>query len=420
MNELSRSRSVRGRLVLGFAAAVSILAAACGGGGGGSAAGSSAGTFATGPIQGFGSIIVNGVHYEHERAESISGDDDSAARPEDLKLGMVVEITAGRVDDNGRSVPSRINFQTALVGPIDAGSIDTTARTLTVLGQKVIVTDLTFFDTRITGGFSGLSAGQVVGVHGLFDKTTGENTATRIELKDNPQLYRLRAVVSEASAPGVTPKTFKLGGQLIDYTDVPADKVRAAVVNGEVLRARLQTTKNAAGAWVATRIDRSGSRGHDHDNHDAEVEGMVDGYESSAKFFVNGLEVNASNARFRPSADAVKNGVRVEAEGTIENGVLIASKVQVKDRSGRSRDDKGGFDDDFGVELEDVTIASVDAGTKTITLAGLDVKVRWDASTVFERGTVEGLVAGQKLEVKGMPVANESSVLLAKLIKFED
>ena len=82
-------------------AAVSLAAlAACGGGGGGDANAATPSNFAQGSIEGFGSIIVNGVRYDETQAR-VSSDEGATLASEALKLGMVVEVLAsapGRID----------------------------------------------------------------------------------------------------------------------------------------------------------------------------------------------------------------------------------------------------------------------------------------------------------------------------------
>jgi len=55
----------------------------------------------TGVITGFGSIIVNGVHYQ-TNGSAISTDDSPAAIEGDLAVGMMVTID-GTLDDDGKS-----------------------------------------------------------------------------------------------------------------------------------------------------------------------------------------------------------------------------------------------------------------------------------------------------------------------------
>ena len=68
---------------------------ACGGGvdSGGTGATSS---YASGPITGFGSVIVNGVRFDDSLA-SISDDDGTLRQRGDLRLGMSVEIRGSAI-----------------------------------------------------------------------------------------------------------------------------------------------------------------------------------------------------------------------------------------------------------------------------------------------------------------------------------
>jgi hypothetical protein len=93
-------------------------------------------SFAAGRISGFGSIIVNDVHYD-ETAASIVDDDGVSHRPDELQLGMTVQIEAGPVTRDAAglsiSIASKILFGTEIRGPIER--VDPTAGTLRVLGQ---------------------------------------------------------------------------------------------------------------------------------------------------------------------------------------------------------------------------------------------------------------------------------------------
>ena len=59
-----------------------------GGGVGSEGTGSFSSSFGIGPITGFGSIVVNGVHYD-ERSATVLDDDGNAAAHSALALGMV-------------------------------------------------------------------------------------------------------------------------------------------------------------------------------------------------------------------------------------------------------------------------------------------------------------------------------------------
>src|SRR5690242_2169900 len=96
----SPARLAARTLLLQLAAAAALLAG-CGGGGGDAGMGGAAASrsFASGPITGFGSVIVNGVRFDNSTAAT-TDDDGNAVPATALKLGMQVEVTGGRVSDD--------------------------------------------------------------------------------------------------------------------------------------------------------------------------------------------------------------------------------------------------------------------------------------------------------------------------------
>ena len=80
------------------------LAAACGGGGGVDTGGTGAtvSSYSVGRISGFGSIVVNGVHFD-ESGASIVDDDGAPHRRDELQLGMTVNVDAGGLTPKLRS-----------------------------------------------------------------------------------------------------------------------------------------------------------------------------------------------------------------------------------------------------------------------------------------------------------------------------
>jgi len=46
---------------------------------------------------------------------------------------------------------------------------------------------------------------------------------------------------------------------------------------------------------------------------------------------VSGQQVNAADATFEPAGLTLRNDLRVEVEGTIVSGILIAEKVELED-----------------------------------------------------------------------------------------
>jgi hypothetical protein len=381
---------------------VAAVLAACGGGGSDSGSSSDTATaYSSGPITGFGSVIVNGVRFDDSSAR-ITDDDDVAVNRDDLRLGMTAEVqgaavTSDSLGRHGRALAIRLGNE--IVGPVSA--VDATAKTLTALGQVVDVTDNTLFGERITGGLAGITVGTVIEVNGALDVTTGHYTATRIDVRPNAPYFRLRGVIA---ALDTTAKTFKIGDALISYAGLSTSDVVASLANGLLVRVRLQTTQ-VAGAWVATRI--AGGVRKIENQDEAEIHGLITAFTSATQFSVNGIAVDATNATFPNGQTGVVLGARVEVEGKAVDGVIVARKVQLEDeREVHIR----------GFELHG-NITTIDTTLKTFVLRGVTVSYAGTA-VVYKDGTEANLVVGAKVEVKGM-LNLDGKTLTAARIAFE-
>ena len=361
-----------------------LVLAGCGGGGGGTTAASGvAGSSASGAITGFGSIIVGGVHYDDSTATSIKDDDGVSKSSSDLKLGMVVKIKGGKTSNDGISIKAScdsIEVHSELQGPIDAGS--KTATSFKVLGQTVEISATTFFDDGLT--FASLATGNVVEVYGFINPLTNTMAATRVELKPNANKFKLQGAIS---ALNTASKTFSIGTLTISYltAELPASLTLA---NNLVVRVRLAITP-LTGTRTALRI-RAAEDKHD-DIDEAEVEGIITAFTSTSLFSVNGLPVNASAAIFEDGTTGVVLGARVEVEGRVVNGILVAKKVEVED----DEDDE----DMFKFELHGL-VSELNTTAMTFRLRG--VPVSYTATTPFTDGlTRDNLANGSNVEVKG-------------------
>lgn len=375
------------------------LLSACGGGGDSSSAPTESATaFVEGPISGFGSIIVNGVRYDDSVAAVLDDDDVSHGR-DALKLGMMVAIDATQVDRAaGSGQALRIRFGSEIVGPVE--SVDAAAGTLRLLGQTVRITTTTVFDDSLGGGLGALTVGRVLEVHALFDAASGQYVATRVEDDDDARRYRLRGTVANLDT---TARSFTLGGALVSYAALPPAEVPAGLANGQRVRVQLQTTP-VAGQWVAAAL-RSGQRKL-ADRDDAELQGTITAFTSTAAFEVNGVPVNAASARFPDGSAGVVLGAAVEVDGHMLDGVLVAHEVEIESRHGAERAD---------FELHGA-ISALDSGNQTFMLRG--VRVSYAGNPVYEDGSAAQLADGRRVEVKGQ-LSADRSVLQARKIDFE-
>lgn len=406
MNPSTRnSRAGRWHGTWATALAGGVLAAllvACGGGGGDAPA-AGAGTttaqsFASGPISGLGSIIVNGVRFDDSSARIEDDDDGSTHTSHRLKLGMMVEVQSSAVNEaTARAAATLVRFGSEITGPVAAK--DDAAQTLRVLDQTVEVRTNTVFDDSLAGGFAALGVGQVLEIHALFDPSTGRYVATRIEDKTGALLFRLRGRIS---ALDTVAKTFRIGDAVINYGSVPLAEL-PTLANGLRVRARLQTTA-VAGQWVATGV-RTGLR-RVEDIADARVRGLVTAFTSAQQFEVQGIPVDASGAVFAPNAAAVQLGALVEVRGLAASGTITASRVRVIGRD----------DDDWQrVELHG-DVSALDPVAQTFMLR--EVTVNYSRVVEWRDGRPTDLANGKALEVKGV-WSEDRRVLFAVTIEFE-
>ena len=399
-----RRRQVLAALLAGSSMAA--LLVACGGGGGDAPATgggtATAQSFATGPISGLGSVIVNGVRFD-DSAARVEDEDGATHAARELKLGMMVEIQAGKIDDStAKAAASLIRFGSEMVGPV--ASIDAMAQTLRVLDQTIEVKPTTVFEDGLAG-FSAIVKDQVLEIHAQFDAATGHYVATRIESEAGATVFRLRGIVS-ALINTATVKTFKIGDAVINFADIAPADLPTAFADGQRVRVRLKTAQ-VNGQWVALSV-RTGVRKVE-DHGDARLRGLVSVFNSPQSFEIQGIVVDASNAVFEPNSAAVKLGALVEVRGTASAGKIVASRVKVRNER----------DDDLQrVELHG-SVSALDTTAKTFMLR--EVKIDYSRVVEWKDGAAADLadpVKSLKVEVKGFWSADRKT-LIAAVIEFE-
>ena len=384
----------RDALLLTALASAMALAGCGGGGGGDNVAGVSSGgtgSFSTGAISGFGSIIVAGVRFDDSKASTVRNDDDNTDLRGQLKLGMVVRVKGQAKSSDGLSADAdMIEVRSELLGPIS--SIDTAAKKLVVLGQTVTLTATTIFEDGLPG-ITALRIGDIVELHGFSEPETNSLRATRVERK---LLANVKAFKIQGAIRNLTPQTFSIGtpaapAQLtVAYTG--ADLGGLTLTNAMVVRIQLSTAEST-GTRSATRIRTNEIEAREVE--DADVEGTITSFTSNSSFSVNGLPVNASGVAV-PAGLGL--GVRVDVEGSLVGGVLIATQVEIEDES-----------DPLKFELNG-TISALDSAAKTLVLRG--VTVGFSGPVLFKEGIAADLsnVGGQSVKVKGLLSADGNRV----------
>ena len=309
---------------VGAAVAAVFALSACGGGGGGTPGATSAPVVSTGTMT-KGSVIVNGVRFEDTLANIHPDDTGKVFLPSDLKDGMTVKVRGEINDDRVTGRALEIEVENEVRGTVTAVGTDS----FTVLGQTVFVDGGTVFAN--VAGIGGLVAGtSAVEVHGQRD-AAGNIRATRVELLAGPGAVvdEVRGVVAGKDAsPG--PGTFSIGGGTFTYDAGTVIVGGVAFNNGDLVEIHLD-----AGTTRANRIeleDAEDAEFEPAEGEEFEVEGFVTGLAGNT-FSVNGQAVSLkAGTRFEAGLPAdLANDVRVEAEGHMVAGVLVADKITFKD-----------------------------------------------------------------------------------------
>jgi hypothetical protein len=325
------TRALRKALSLALGAAA---LAACGGSGTQTAGidrgGVASPVSVVGPITGFGSIVVNGVHYNVDKASVVVDGDPATAS--DLELGQVVTIAGERDASGATGTANQVLFQTNVRGPIAA--LDTATSEITVLSQKVIADSSTVFDLgTLPAAFGSLRVGDLVSVSG-FVSAHGAIQATRIQSVTSSSGLLAFGVVSNLDSALLR---FNLGALVVDYSQALLIQgfASGAPSNGDRVAVR-GTSTAPSGALLASELRRAEDQEAQPGN-EAEIEGLITRFTSATDFDVAGRPVTTTAATTYedggPSALALN--VKVEVEGTANaSGVIVAARVEIQAGAG--------------------------------------------------------------------------------------
>ena len=389
------------------AAGLALVLAGCGGGGGGAAPAAGSDVVSKGVITGFGSVHVNGVHFETDGAAFLV--DDAPGGQADLAVGDVVEIR-GQVSDDGRTgTASTVSSQDAVEGTVTA--LDPLAGTLLVAGQSVRTDADTSFDDSIPGAtLTGLVVGDSVEVAGFFD-STGAIRATRIEKKPTGSAVEVHGVVADLDTVN---RRFRINALNIDYSAALLDDFPGGQIsNGDFVEVKGSTF--VGGVLQATKVELE-ALDSDEGDEDAkrEIEGLITRFVSATDFDVAGRPVttNSSTVYENGSVADLAVNLKVEVEGPLNAaGVLVARKVSIR-RAGN-------------VRVASV-VDSVDAASGTLIVLGITINIdrltrledKSDADV--ESFSLDDLRVGDYVEVRGAEFPAASGQLLARRLERED
>lgn len=298
-----------------------MLMAACNGGGDLAGIGGS-GFISTGTVTGFGSVYVNGVKFEIDQAQ-FEVEDRLDAGESDLRVGMVVQVQGSVNADGSTGSASFIRYADDLQGPVTAIDVsDPDFKRLTVLGKTVVISAA---DTSYDGLTydSIITPGQLIEISGFYDQN-GDLQASYVELQsdtfDGSSEVEVKGLISELSGT-----SFTVQGIRVDASSVSVFEGFANGLQNGLLVEVKGTFDVTANTLLATEVEAEGDLYADDD--EVEIEGYVTHYTAIDNFEVNGVPVDASGVS---TSLQLAEGDRIEVEGYIRNGWLIAEEIELR------------------------------------------------------------------------------------------
>jgi hypothetical protein len=255
-----------------------------------------------GPISGFGSVVINGVHYDESSARITL--DGSGAASSALRLGMVAGISGTRSSDGVTGVAQSIDIWSIAQGTVSSNS----GGSFTVLGMNIALTGSTFVDVAP-------SVGQTVVVWGLQADADGRQwVATRVDAASGG-----RSVVTgrvEGSGESRSINGIRLTG---DKASGLGGGLYRVVGEWDAEKQRLEVSS-------ARRIDVRGDTGS---GKSVEIEGVVTSGLSGNSFMLGSVQVDASAVA--GVAATLQVGQKIEVYGSWQGAVLVATKIEHED-----------------------------------------------------------------------------------------
>ena len=396
------------------------MVSACGGGGGSSTPPSNppdttpppptggitrtGSAFASGPITGFGSVIVNGVRYDTSGASFTK--DGVNTTQDDLSVGQLVVVKGTIDDDNLNAVATSVDFNDNVEGPVS--SFNTLANTIVVLGQTVQLGPETSMDDSCPATIDGLLSVAAVEVSGLVD-VSGVIAATRLECKSVLGEMEVTGTVSGLNSSAMT---FQINALVVDYSAATMDNFPGPITDGDPVEAK-GVTLGASGELIATRVEFKAALFNGAEGDHAEIEGFITDFTSETQFEVNGIPVTTSTSTIFEGGAATDLGLnlKVEVEGEFDaSDTLVATKVEIK--QAKTVRVTGLVDSVTGDSLMILGI--------TITTDSILTRFEDKTDADIDPLSVGNLNTGDYLEVRGQEFPADSGELAATLLERDD
>lgn len=362
-----------------------------------------------GRITGFGSIYVNGIHYDVDNA-TFDRNGTQVSDQSSFAAGEFITVTGSVNTDGVSGVATQVKFDGLVKGIVEAIAAD--GKSISMLGQTIQIDLLS-----VLHGFdqlADLQLGNLVEVSG--DRLpSGTIKATSLALlADNYQSTDSLQVVGAISHLKPELKTFQMNGLTVNYSTASLVAWNGkALANGQLVQV-IASQLPESGVLNAQQLSLQASEGKYPEKSRLELEGIVSAISSASRFSLAGQSVvTSSSTQFVGlTSSSLAVGLTLEVEGTVDaSGLLQATRVMLRDVSANNGQELAG------------QITAIDKTLNTISLAGytlyLDqgsmlLKNAQTAKRLAERGShhdvtqFADLVVGDYIEATVIQFADET------------
>jgi hypothetical protein len=357
------------------------------------------GIISRGAITEFGSIVVNGTEFDTSDAEIIVAGEEvgtgDATAIENLDIGRVVTVIGTGSEENEDAAAEQVIYRNDVRGPVaNISDIDTEVKEITVLGQTIMVNTVTRFKGD-NFGFNTLAILDVVEASGYYDDE-GIIWATYLEKVTADLIVEVVGYVTNLDD---VLQTFQVNALLVDYASADTSllpggtPVEGLMVEIEGTWDQGNERMDAAKIRLADELDID-------DIGQIEVMGFVTDYTSIYEFVVGNqpVQVNLDAEVVDGTLQDIAPGVKLEAEGTLEGGILYAHEIE--------------FWEPDQIEVEGIV-------TQVVTTSNFYIGA-WEVvthdKTVYEGGNESDIKEGINIEIKGPLI---EGILNADKVSFE-
>lgn len=341
---------------------------ACGGGESLSLANGIGGTgiTAVGRITAFGSVYINGIHFNTDHAKFILNDKE--AQQDDLLLGNIIQVKGKINPDKKTGVADEVIYSDTLTGPITQKA---NGKAIEIMKQSVLADDLTLFH-----GFKKLAAldvGNIVEVSG-FSSADGNIKASSIRLIDENYAdgseLELEGHISDIDQ---SLQTFKIQDLTVNYAQSLFTGTSAEMLKDDMYLIVTSNQSLVNDTFIATSIvlDEQLLSNGDH----YEIEGLITQVISQAEFFIDDIPViTTSETTFNSSISTLKSDDSVRILGTANTqGELLAETITVLAP--------------YNEVILEATLESIDLENQRITILGQTGEINTSTLLLDDRDT---------------------------------